>query len=60
MPALLLVLESIDIGAGEDAIIIRWDITSVGFVFSNSPLCVTILSPVLLVVFAYSKGLMLY
>ena len=60
VPALLLLLDNIDIGAGEDDIIIRCDITNVGGVFSNSPLCVIILVAPLLVVFAYKKCLMFY
>ena len=51
-PALLLLLERRDIGAGDDDIIILCDITNVGGVFLNSPVLGIIFSFVSLFVFA--------
>ena len=51
-PARLLLLDTIDNGAGDEDIIILWDITKVGGVFSNSPALGIILVVVLTSVFA--------
>ena len=52
VPALLLLLDNIDCGAGDEDIIIRWDITKVGGVLSNSLVEGIILFGALFVVFA--------
>ena len=54
-PALLLLLDIIDVGAGEEEIIIRWDITRVGGVFSNSPVLGMILFGPFAVVLTYNN-----
>ena len=57
VPALLLLLDNIDCGAGD--IIIRWDITNVDGVLSYSPVDGMILFGELFEVFAYNKELKL-